>query len=66
MKFTDYGCYPIAYVMDDGEALCADCMNDPTNPVHSGGEADGWRFEGIDVIEDPECEAICAHCGNTL
>lgn len=61
-----HGGYPIGYLMDDGEFLCADCMNDPTNPVHCGGEADGWRFEGLQVLEgsavDYDGEITCAHC----
>jgi hypothetical protein len=57
------GGYPLAYVMDDGELLCAACMNDDTNPVHAGGDADGWRLEGLAVLEDSSVPADCAHCG---
>ncbi len=32
-KYAWPGGYEIAYVLDDGELLCADCANDPSNPV---------------------------------
>jgi hypothetical protein len=61
------GGYPLAYVMDDGQLLCAGCMNDPTNPVHAGGDADGWRLEGIAVLEEaPDGPETCAHCGAVI
>lgn len=65
------GGYPIGYVMDDGEYLCASCMNDPSNPVHSGGEPDGWRIEGLQVLEGSiedydNYEVACAHCARVL
>jgi hypothetical protein len=60
------GGYPIGYVMDDGELLCARCMNDDANPVHAGGDADGWRLEGLAVLEDSSAPADCAHCGRVL
>jgi hypothetical protein len=65
-KYADGG-YPLAYVMDDGELLCAGCMNDPTNPVHAGGDADGWRLEGIGVLyETNDGDETCAHCGAVI
>lgn len=61
-KYAWPGGYPIGYVMDDSEMLCGDCMNEPSNPVHAGGEADGWRLEGLQVLEDPSEEEHCAQC----
>ena len=59
------GGYPLVYVMDDGEVLGAECMNDPSNPVHFGGDRDGWRVEGVGVLyEGPAVQ--CAHCGRTI
>jgi len=58
------GGYVIGYLMDDGEYLCSNCMNDDSNPIHAGGESDGWRFEGIQVIE--EGFETCAHCNASL
>ena len=58
------GGYPIVYIMDDGDILCADCMNDASNPTHFGGDADGWRVEGRDIHYEGSA-AVCAHC-NTL
>ncbi len=64
------GGYPIGYVMDDGEHLCASCVNDPASPVHAGGLADGWRLDGLEVLEgsslDYSGEIACAHCARVL
>ncbi|MCH9835642.1 hypothetical protein K0U83_08250 [bacterium] len=56
------GGYVIGYYADDGEVLCADCMDDPTNPVHFMGDADGWRIDGAGVIYEAETDVRCAHC----
>jgi hypothetical protein len=64
------GGYPIAYVMDDGDVLCARCVRDPSNPLHLSGEADGWRLEGSQVLEgseeDHDGPVHCSHCNRTL
>lgn len=66
------GGYPIAYLADDGEYLCAACINDPSNPVHIGqdGISDGWRIVGLQVLEgsaaDYDGGVACAHCGREL
>jgi hypothetical protein len=57
------GGYPIYAILDDGEMLCHDCLL--SQPVHEGGEADGWRFEGAEVYwEGPNVQ--CAHCNAEL
>ena len=64
------GGYPIGYLVDDGDLLCATCVNDPSNPVHYGGEADGWRIEGRQILEgsaeDYDGHVYCAHCDAVL
>jgi hypothetical protein len=64
------GGYPIGYLVDDGEYLCAACVNDPSNPVHAGEGADGWRLEGLQVLEgsaaDYDGPVSCAHCAAVL
>lgn len=60
------GGYPIGYGTDDGEYLCAECLDDPTNPVHFGGDADGWRIDWADVLEEAETDITCAHCAKVL
>lgn len=64
------GGYPIGYLTDDGEYLCGACVNDPTNPVHVGGAADGWRLEGFEALEgssaDYDGAVYCAHCWSVL
>ena len=59
------GGYPIIYLVDDGDTLCPDCVNDSSNPVHFGGDADGWRVDGRMLhLEGPdEC---CAHCNRFI
>lgn len=62
------GGYAIGYVVDDGEMLCADCVNDPNNPVHDASEdadADGWRVDGYmtaDWHDTGEDDWTCVHC----
>jgi len=65
ISFAWPGGYPVVHVLHDGEILCADCVNDPSNPVHEGGENDGWRIEGSQIhYEGPD--EICAHCGKVI
>lgn len=56
------GGYPLAYWADDMESLCADCVNNPSNPIHFDGLADGWRIGFVDIIEESEHAEYCAHC----
>lgn len=59
------GGYPLVYVCDDGETLCAACMNRESESVHYDGSADGWRVDAVDVYyEGPSLQ--CAHCGATI
>lgn len=64
------GGYPIGYLVDDAEYLCAPCVNDESNPTHIGGDADGWRIEGLQVMEgsalDYDGAVYCAHCSRVL
>lgn len=58
------GSYPIVYLADDGEVLCAECV-DTREEVHFVGVADGWRVDGCDVhYEGPD--AHCAHCWTVI
>ena len=61
-KYTELGHYTIGYLVDDSELLCADCVNDESNPVHMGGISDGWRIEALVVLDEDSYESICAHC----
>lgn len=60
------GCYPIGYLVDDGEWLCARCMNDPTNPIHFDEGNDGWRVTAADALEGVEDAISCAHCNRRI
>lgn len=59
------GGYPLYYVMDDGEVLCPACVNDPSNPAHEAGAADGWRIVGADVNYE-DANLYCAHCNKHI
>lgn len=59
------GGYPIVYLVDDGDILCPACANDPSNPVHEGGDCDGWRLEAAQIHWEGAAE-ICAHCGAAI
>lgn len=73
-KYAWPGGYEIFAVTTDGDILCADCVNDPTNPITSAmcdfpdWSDSGWNIEGIDTSEGFEMDEIetCAHCGNTI
>lgn len=65
------GGYPVGYGTDDGDILCADCVNDPRNPVHFhpptyANRGNGWGIVAIDIVEHSEIDVICAHCGHVL
>ncbi len=66
------GGYAIAYVCNDGETLCADCVNDDTNPVHDAStddSPDGWRIDGYmtaDYHDIGEGDWTCAHCSRVI
>jgi hypothetical protein len=55
------GGYPIVYVADDGESMCAKCVNGESE-VHFSGDADGWRIDSLFIHYEGPNEQ-CAHCG---
>lgn len=60
------GGYAIAYLVDDGEFLCAPCAN---KDGHIGGDADGFRLEGYqtgDWHDTEEGPWTCAQCGTVI
>lgn len=77
-KFAWPGGYEIAYILDDGELLCADCANDPTNPVQElrvdptnhrySAETtkneyhDGWGIIGQTNTSEYDDLENCCHC----
>lgn len=60
------GGYTIAYLADDGELICRDCMNREPS-IHFDGNADGWRIDGVMAFgadtDYPEFDENCTHCG---
>ena len=61
-----FGGVRLIAIMDDGESLCETCVRDQTNPVHRGGDGDGWRIEGWTTTGDLEEPDHCAHCNKTI
>ncbi len=59
------GGYPLLYLCDDGYYICPACANDPSNPVHETGEADGWRIDGYYIHWEGPAE-LCVHCGRAV
>lgn len=64
------GGYTIVYVCDDGDNLCAPCMNNGDNPVHFAGESDGWKiidaYLAEEVDSEPGEQVVCAHCNTVI
>lgn len=59
------GGYTILYMADDGEFLCSHCMD--IEPVHFGGDADGWRIDAITHSGAEDLDDIyCSHCAREL
>lgn len=60
--------YTAIALMDDGESLCFQCVEDESNPVHTDGDDDGWKvvawFASGDV--DAGEREVCAHCGRVI
>ncbi len=65
-SFAWPGGYPIVYVTDDADTMCADCVNDASNPVHFTGHGDGWRIDAAAIEEAPEDDVRCAHCNRVI
>ena len=64
------GGYAIAYVTDDGDELCAACMDEQDNPVHFSGMNDGWKVIGVIAYgatsDYPASDAECVHCHSVI
>ena len=59
------GYVPFA-VCDDGEVLCVQCVEDESNPVHTTGDADGWRVDSWGHTGEVESFTACAHCSRVI
>lgn len=64
------GGYSIAYITDDGDELCAACMDEQDNPVHFSGMNDGWKVVGFIAYgatsDYPASDAECVHCHSVI
>jgi hypothetical protein len=65
---TEYGGYPIVYVYNDGEIVCADCMNAVLDiipsPIYDDWE-DAQKPIGAMIFYEGAAE-ICANCGKKI
>lgn len=62
------GAYALAYIADDGDEMCADCVNTESG-IHFAGDGDGWRIDGFtsaDWHDLGESDWICAHCNRVI
>lgn len=62
-EFAWPGGYPIYYIMDAGEALCAKCANE--NRELDTGDKNGWHVIGQDINWE-DSELFCAHCNQRI
>lgn len=63
-RWTDLGCYPVAYLCADGGTLCPDCANGK-NGSEASEDRDAprdWRLVDSFVHWEGPAE-ICDHCG---
>lgn len=58
------GGYPRYIVIEDGEALCFDCLKNEQASIEGVDEAPArdWTIAGCDVNEEDN-DLFCAHCG---
>ena len=60
------GGYPIAYLCDDSGTICADCVGNPTNPVHFAGHSDGWKVTSAFLANESDTAVWCDHCNKNI
>lgn len=67
-KYTDYGCYPLYFLANDGESLSFEAVRAEFRQVAYAIQNrlnDGWRVVACDVnYEDSEMR--CAHTGERI
>jgi hypothetical protein len=68
-RYTSLGCYPLFYLMSDGEVLCPPCAYAERfqigRAIRDKANWTGWRVIGHDVYwEGPPTP--CAHCGEDI
>jgi hypothetical protein len=59
------GGYPLALVLSDGALLCSHCVTEEFSQVSYSARHklhDGWRPEGLTILEDSTSDETCAHC----
>ena len=68
-KYAWPGGYPLILVMDDGAALCPDCVRSEFRRIAystRNGLRDGWRAAGYQIEECPDEDERCAHCAKVI
>jgi hypothetical protein len=66
---TSLGCYPLAFLMADGEALCPSCAKaerrECLEAIAHGSRQDQWRPVALEVHWEGE-PLTCAHCDGAI
>ena len=63
------GGYPLVLVLTDGAVLCPTCVTAEWGSISWGTRhylRNGWEAAGLDILEAPDAEVICDHCGTTI
>lgn len=63
------GGYAVALIMDDGGALCPECVRDNFASIswaHRNGCSNGWRPLGVAFEHETDEELSCDHCGRAV
>ncbi len=62
------GGYPLAVILEDGEAICPKCARAEYRQIAWStivGDHGGWAALGAQICEGEQHEACC-HCGTTI
>jgi hypothetical protein len=62
-SFTDLGGYPLVYICQDSETVCAKCIN--TVPEFHSENDPQWNVEAVDVNWEDD-SIYCASCNEAI
>jgi hypothetical protein len=62
-SFTTWGAYPLIYICQDGEAVCADCVN--TESEFRTVDSPEWNVVEVEINWEDN-GAMCANCNSPI
>jgi len=62
-SFTTWGAYPLMYITEDCETVCADCVN--TEAEFHTVDSPEWNVVEVEVNWEDNC-AVCANCNSQI